>query len=347
MRKTKRLWRSLPGVMLILGVIVLVSASPIFAVGSDQAAVLMPWASAPASTPDLDDDARVEYEVKLQVPLEQIDEIWAWLQRRYTDTSWLNQDGCVFQTAFGDEDFTDTYFDTPDLRLLARYEGARHRVRVIHSGPAEHKDGRQLFQLKLDRHDVTGLARSEIKFQVSADEHSLGRENTHPMLRLVSQAQRDEFEATFRALGLDPHDMRPVLILNQQRRRVYLSDQVGAFATLTLDLCSTNSWGTNLKWAEAELELDENRYTEADTAERKRMEQIVEAIQSDLQRAFPAIEQDQTPKYNTAFTAIEATTWLPIRHLIQWRMSAADFITIVLLSLVTVGSAVWYSGQWW
>jgi hypothetical protein len=332
---------------ILLGSIILAAAPPISAGPPERPNTMTLRSFVTASVPGEDDDARIEYEVKLQVPLDQLDEVWAWLQARYADASWLDQGGYVFVAAFGDEDFNDTYFDTPDLRLLARYGGARHRVRVIHSGPAERKDGRQLFQIKLDRSDVTGLARSEIKFQVPSDENDRSRDTTHPMLRLISRADRDEFEATFRALGLDPYEMRPVLTLKQHRRRVYLSDQAGAFATLTLDLCSTDSWGANLTWAEIELELDENRYTEANAAERDRTEQVIEAVQADLQHAFPAIIQDQQPKYNTAFQAIEATTWLPIRHLIQWRMSAADFIVLVLLSLVTIGGAVWYSGRWW
>lgn len=72
------------------------------------------------------------------------------------------------------------------------------------------------------------------------------------------------------------------------------------------------------------------------------MEQVIEKIQTDVQAAFPAIAQSQTPKYNTAFTSIEATTWLPLRRLIHWQMSAADFIIIAMLSLVTVCGAVWY-----
>lgn len=317
------------GALLILGFSVVNNTSPV---------------TATASPPDEDnDDVRIEYEVKLNVPLDQIDEVWAWLQTRYADTSWLDQNGYIFQAAFGDEGFTDTYFDTPDLQMLKGQNGVRHRARVVHSGPAERKDGRQLLQLKLNRDHAAGLARSEIKFQVPTTGNDPALDNTHPLLSLIKRDEREEFEAAFRALDLNPYVMRPILTLEQHRRRIYLSDQEGAFATLTLDLCATSSWGVNLKWAEAELELDENRYTAADATERQQMEQVIEKIQTDVQAAFPAIEQSQTPKYNTAFTAIEATTWLPLRRLIQWQMSAADFIIIVMLSLVTMCGALWYA----
>ncbi len=294
-----------------------------------------------------DDGARIEYETKLRVPLEHLDEAWAWLQVRYADCSWLNQEGYVFQAEFGDEDFTDTYFDTPDLRMLADEGGVRHRRRVIHSGPATNKDGRQLLQIKLDHGDVTGVARAEIKFEVPARGAGRSLDDAHPLLSLVEKSQHDEFYAVFRALNIDPYGMRPILTLEQNRRRIYLNDQVGAFATLTLDLCSTSSWGVNLRWAEAELELNEIRYTEANEAERQRMARVIEKIQADLQLAFPTIVQDQTPKYNTAFAAIAAATWLPVRQLIQWRLSAADFIAIGLILLVTVCSAIWHVGRRW
>jgi hypothetical protein len=297
------------------------------------------------------DNARIEYETKLRVPLEQLDEVWEWLGVRYADCSWLNLEDevgrptYVFQAEFGDEDFTDTYFDTPDLRMLAKEGGVRRRRRVVHSGPATEKDSRQLLQIKLDHGDVTGVARAEIKFEVPTNGTGNSLDAAHPLLNLVHKNQREEFYAIFRALNIDAYTMQPVLTLQQNRRRVYLSDQAGAFATLTLDLCSTSSWGTNLKWAEAELELNEIRYTEANAVEQQRMAQVIEKIQGDLQQTFPSMVQDQMPKYNTAFMAIESASWLPIRRLIQWRMSSADFIAIGLIFLVTMCSALWYIGR--
>ncbi len=328
------------GLLLIVSFVVFHCTQPVSAVVTERDAVY-------SATGVDDDGVRIEYETKLRVPLEQIEEVWQWLELRYADTLWLNQEGYVFQATFGDEDFTDMYFDTPDLQMLTAEGGVRHRKRVVHSGPAVDKAGRQLLQIKLDHGDVTGVARAEIKFEVPPRGNGSSLDDAHPMLSLVHQSQREEFYAVFRAMGIDAYTMRPVLTLQQNRRRIYLDDQIGAFATLTLDLCSTNSWGTDLRWAEAELELNEIRYTEAGEAERQRMERVIETIQSDLQQTFPAIVQDQTPKYNTAFAAIEAATWLPVRRLIQWRMDAVDFIAVVLVSLVTMCGAIWYGGRRW
>jgi hypothetical protein len=306
-----------------------------------------PWTARHSSVQANDDGTRIEYEVKLRVPLEEMEAVWVWLQMRYADPSWLNVDGYVFQASFGDEDFTDTYFDTPDLRLLEREGGVRHRVRVVHTGPADSKDGRELLQVKLDRGDIAGVARSEIKFDVARPGDGSAVDEAHPLLSLVRKRQREEFATVFSSLRVNPYDMYPVLTITQNRRRIYLSDQDGAFATLTLDLCATNDWGVNLRWSEVELELNEIRYTEADGANRERMERVVALVQADLLAIFPNIVPDQTPKYNTAFTSIEATTRLPLRRLIKWRITLSDFLIIAAASLLAVCGTLGYAAHRW
>ena len=350
MNKLRWLFVGLLGALLIESFIVFCAPLPVSATIANREQSITPpdsgFHGVRTSTGGDGDDTRIEYEVKLRTPLEQTDAVWEWLQMRYADSSWLNQDGYVFQAMFGDEDFTDTYFDTPNLHMLAEMGGVRHRRRVVHSGPAKDKDNRELIQIKLNRGDAIGLARSEIKFDVSTRRNGKDGDNGHPMLGLVKKNQREEFKAVLQFMDVDPYIMRTILVLEQNRRRVYLSDQEGAFATLTLDLCSTNSWRVDLRWAEVELELNEIRYTEATEADRQKMARVIGQIQEDLQQTFPQIVMDQTPKYNTAFAAIEATTWLPLRQLILWEMSIADFTVILLVSLLTVCSAIWYGGRW-
>jgi hypothetical protein len=185
---------------------------------------------------------RIEYEIKLRLPLEQIDDVRDWLVVRYKDVSWLNDEGYRYVAEFGDEDFTDTYFDTPDLMILSENNGIRHRMRTVHSGPAIEKDDRQLIQLKLDRGDATGTARSEIKFNVSSGDDRKGAYDSHPLVCLVKNNEVGKFKTTLYTRNINPYKLKPLLTLNQNRRRIYLSDQKGAFATLTVDLVSTRSW---------------------------------------------------------------------------------------------------------
>lgn len=303
----------------------------------------------PSTAAQEPDGIRIESEAKLKVPLEQADDVWAWLQTRYTDASWLARDGYEFRAAFGDEDFTDTYFDTADLVMLGQQSGVRYRVREVNSGPAIAKDDRQLLQLKLNRDDPTGLARSEIKFNAGPLElRPKSDDDVHPMIGLVQRNERQEMKAAFQSLGLDPYAMRPILTLQQNRKRVYIDDQFGAFATLTLDLCSTTSWGADLRWAEIELELNEIRYTVADEATRLWMESTILAIQNDLQQAFPRIEQDQTPKYNTTFNRIEAETWLPLPQVIKLGLTLDDIVAIeATVALGMLGLLLFTAGRLW
>jgi len=292
-----------------------------------------------------DNNIRIEYEIKLRLPLEQIDEVWDWMHVRYKDVSWLNGEGYLFTGEFGDEDFTDTYFDTSDLMLLSENNGVQHRMRTVHSGPAIEKDDRQLIQIKLDRGDVTGAARSEIKFNVSSGDDRKGANDSHPLVGLVKRNEVGKFKTTFYTRNIDPYKLRPILTLNQNRRRIYLSDQNGAFATLTLDLVSTRSWGTNLKWAELELELNEIRYTEANSEIRQKMERVIEKIQGDIQQVFPAIVPNQTPKYNTAFISVEEAAWLPLRQVIHWGISADGFSVVTIVLQIVLVAGLFYLGR--
>lgn len=293
---------------------------------------------------------RIENEVKLKVPFEQTDEVWEWLQVRYGDAGWLNRDGHEFRAQFGDENFTDIYYDTANLDMLAEQSGVRHRSREIVSGPAVAKDDRHLLQIKMNRaDDPNGVSRSEIKFDAGYVElRPKSDDDIHPMIGLVQRNERQEMKSAFSALGLDPYAMRPILTLEQNRKRVYINDQFGAFATLTLDHVSTTSWGTNLRWTEIELELNEIRYTEADAETRLWMEGVTLAIQDDILREFPGIEQDQTPKYNTSFNRIEAATSIPLPLAIKLGLTMDDIVAIeAALAFALFGLLLFAGGRLW
>lgn len=294
---------------------------------------------------DDNEDIRIEYEIKLKLPPEQIDDVWNWLTVRYKELSWLNDEEFRFTAEFGDEDFTDTYFDTPDLILLSENNGIRFRMRTVHSGPAMDKDGRQLIQLKLNRGDATGASRSEVKFNVSPGDDRKGIDDSHAMIGLVKSSQRGQFKNMLYTRRIDPYQLKPLLTLKQNRRRIYLSDQNGAFATLTLDLCTTKSWGTNLKWAELELELNEIRYTKSNPEVRLKMERIIAKIQDDVQQVFPMIVPNQTPKYNTAFASIEKATWIPVQQLFSRKISVDGFSVISLIFTVVLIAGTFYIGR--
>lgn len=290
-----------------------------------------------------DDDAiRIEYEAKLKVPMEQTEQVWDWLQQRYSDCTWLNAAGHEFTAGFGDEDFTDVYFDTPGLHVLAQKGGVRHRSRVVHSGPSYRKDGRELLQLKINRGDEAGLARSEVKYKI-VERQQGQKDDAHPLLGLIDRDDREDCIARLAALGLDARAMRPVVTLKQNRRRVYVNDADGAFATITLDACSTDSWGADVRWTEIELELNEIRFTKADPAERAAMKEIDLHMQRDLQETFPGIVQDQTSKYTYSLEKIEKSSWLPVKGLIALGIGQ-DFLLLIVIAAGVGAVGLAYAG---
>jgi hypothetical protein len=294
-----------------------------------------------------DNIVRIEDEAKLRVPEDQVEQVWNWLVEHYRDCSWLDRDGRHFTTTLGDEHFADTYFDEPGLRMLDTNSGVRHRRRVVVSGSATRKDGRALLQIKLNRDDPTGLARTEIKYKVDPPEQARTQDDLSPMIGLVARDERPALKQRFADLGIDPYAMRPVLTVGQVRRRVYVADAGGAFATLTLDQCTVNDYGTDLHWTEIELELNEIRYTEVGEAERKWMKGVQQSIQDDLLAKWPGIVQDQTPKYTKAFVALEAATWLPMRTMIRWQLSPTEMWGALYGSAAAGITALLLSLRWW
>jgi hypothetical protein len=285
---------------------------------------------------------RIESERKLSVPDELVEPVWKWLGERYHDLGWLDDSEHTFSASLGHEDFIDTYFDDSELSVLAEHGGVRHRRRVVHSGPAFAKDGRELLQIKLARGDATGVARSEIKFEVDRPNRIKDRGDAHPMLGLVSRSLRPQVIEQLHALGFDPWALRPVLTVQQHRRRVYLSDRGGAFATLTLDECTCNDNGAELDWTEIELELNEIRYTSAAPAERVAFEAVVERIEADLLSQFPSITRDQTPKYTKAFRGIEEATLVPLGTLHRWGLRIGDLWAMGFVAVLAVVAGVLY-----
>ena len=68
------------------------------------------------------------------------------------------------------------------------------------------------------------------------------------------------------------------------------------------------------------------------------------AIQADLVARFPAIQQDQTPKYNKGFAALEAgmPLGLPLRTLVGWKLGPDDvqWTAVAAIALVVGGAFV-------
>lgn len=288
----------------VLCLFVLAGAAP--AIGAGSAAPAVPEGEETGEfTGQGFDTVRIENEVKLSLPREQTEEVWAYLLQRYGSRSpWLAELGPGLTAKFSNEQFRDRYFDDGALRLLHAQSAVRHRARVDLDDPNDRKSGRELIQIKLQRPGDQELNRSEIKFPVKhyAPTKPL---DAHPVIGLIDRDHRSEFMNTVASHGYDAMQLEPKLTLEQRRRRVYISLDGSPFATITLDEVSSEKWGEKIEFTEIEMELNEIAYTEAPETTRKAMEAVNERMKRDLMTAFPRIVQDQTPKYNKAFAALD------------------------------------------
>jgi hypothetical protein len=265
----------------------------------------------PAQSAEFDaggfDAMRIENEIKLVVPREIQDSVWAYLQARYdNDNLYLKAIDSSFSVKFAEDIFRDQYFDNDTFQLLQRQCGVRHRARVVLTDSTDRKNGRELMQIKINGIDDNALNRAEFKYPVKHYKPggTVKEHDEHPFLGLVKRKSRKDIIARLKEYGINAMDLRPTVQIIQHRKRVYVSLDTTAFATLTLDIDTANFQGDTVLFTEMEMELNEIRYTDADSATRAKMEGINEQIKGDLLKRFPAIHQDQTPKYNKAATAL-------------------------------------------
>lgn len=250
---------------------------------------------------------RIEQEDKLTLPLEKREEVWGFLFAKYVrDTAALKELDPLFTSYDSDELFIDTYFDTPDLQLLARQSGVRKRKRVNLSDPSDPKSGRELMQIKVNNISDNPLERSEMKFKVKYPKSVTSAEDRHPMIGAVKKSQREDFKKALQALGLDPESMKPSLTLQARRRRIYVLRGEEPFLSISFDHVTAESDGRKAEFVEIEPELNEIAFTEADEPARRYMEEILQKVTQDIFAHFQYVRRDLNPKYNKAFKQIQS-----------------------------------------
>lgn len=261
---------------------------------------------APLSGVRIEDDYNLQYEVGKS------EELVNYLKGKYADdSSFAKSLGPNFTGSFGDEDFIDTYFDTPSLDLYKRGIGLRHRLRVNRLDPENRKNGRQLIQIKIsgdfkfEDKDNTG-SRNEIKFDVVAKKLSASVDDRHPTIGLVDSGERDEFKARLKELGIDPYKLRPILTLNQRRRRVYINRDDATFISFSMDDVKSSLLWSRTEFSQLEVELNELAYTESDKVSKEKMQEIRSGMIKDLRNKFSYLTHDQSAKYNKAFDLLAA-----------------------------------------
>lgn len=242
-------------------------------------------------------ETRIENEYKLSLPCDKSESVWHYLKQTYPNKKELADRNLT--ASFSVEIFKDTYFDTPDLKMLKMLGGIRRRHRLFVDQTDHPKHNRSLVQIKLSRPLDRSTNRSEIKFKTDKKFKHL------PKWTRLDKIVEDKnaFRSELKKLGIDVNNLGYALELSQERRRVYLHQGESSYATLTLDLVDSTRWFHSIGFCEIELELNEIRYTQALPQKRAEMQKGLDLIKNDLTRDLPFLIQDQTPKYNKTLEA--------------------------------------------
>lgn len=286
---------------------------------------------------------RIEQEDKLLIPLDKAEEVWNFLHDRYVlDSEALKQLDPLLSSYYHEEEFTDTYFDTPDLRLLSMQSGVRHRRRINLTDPDDRKSGRELMQIKLNDISQNILERGEIKFKIKHLITKNSFEDNHPMLGIVKSSQREDFKQRLKSIGLEPLSMQPILTVHDLRKRIYITRDSKPFMSISFDSASASIWWAKTKFVEIEPELNEIVFTEADQETKKYMEAILHKITAEIKQQFPYIETNLTPKYNKSFYSLEAQ--LPVlRFLVRGNLhTPQSAFAILFIALVITGASSYF-----
>jgi hypothetical protein len=105
--------------------------------------------------------------------------------------------------------------------------------------------------------------------------------------------------------GPDARALRPVLWIEQRRRRVHFSDAQWMLVTVTMDQSMARRWWARAPWTEVAIEPDEVRYAQASPEERRRLDGLLAALRADLLRRFPALIEYSQPRYTEAFDRLD------------------------------------------
>jgi hypothetical protein len=264
------------------------------------------------------DSARVDSQITFRIPDGKAGAVYEYLKGKYVGQSGVLADRFPSLDLHGQPMsdvslFTDQYFDTPTLTLYRTRNSARHRIRINTTNPEDRKSGRELVQLKVTPPGEFTL-RNEFKYKVEA--HSASQksfDDVHPLLRLVSKPQRDDFKKVFKDARIDPYSLAHVFTIRQTRSRGYLNWGDTNIMSFSVDEGSAGVLWAQGRFASVELGLVEVAYTEADDARRQKMWEIRDAIVEDLLQQFPDLKQTTNSKYGIVLSQlIQQMPMLPL-----------------------------------
>jgi hypothetical protein len=273
------------------------------------------------------DSARVDSQITLRIPTQDVDAVYGYLRDKYVGKSGLLQERFAGAAIRGQDTsdvsvFTDEYFDTPALDLYCWKNSARHRTRINTTDPNDRKSGRSLVQMKVTPPGKFTM-RTELKYEVREPSKPSSKltnpDNAHPLIGLIPKSQRDDFKQAFLDAGIDPYSLRHVFTISQTRKRGYINLGDKNILSFSVDEGSAGILWTSGGFASVDFGLVEIAYTEADAATRKLMWDIRDAMISDLKRRFPALVQNDDSKYSIVLDQLMRQLRV-IPGLLRWQL---------------------------
>lgn len=254
------------------------------------------------------DSARVDSQITFRIPDGQAGAVYEYLKGKYVGQSGILKEQFPELNLHGQpmsdvSIFTDEYYDTPTLDLYRTTNSTRHRIRVNTTNPEDRKSGRELVQMKLTPPSQFTL-RSEYKYKVKRSGKHKTLDDMHPLLYLISKAQREDFKKVFTDAGIDPYTLKHVFTIRQTRSRGYFNWDDTNIMSFSVDEGSAGVLWAKGSFASVDLGLVEIAYTEADEARRQKMWEIRDAIVEDLLEHFPGLTQTSNSKYGIVLTQL-------------------------------------------
>jgi len=271
--------------------------------------------------------SRIESEYKLAVADSLVVELESFLNHFFAVDSFTiqNESLTINQST---EVFVDQYYDTNDQILRQEDIGLRHRLRYVDTELLN-----ELVQLKLpDSQD--GIRRQEIKFDVLKNRNVLDELSRHPVLQFLKPSDRDRLSFQLKKYDVKISDVKKAVKLKQNRNRFYFSDKWGSVATITLDKVNQTNFPFH-GFTELEIEINEQRYTNASQDEILYLEQINENLKMIINKTFPDLMIDQTPKYNKLTNQISTSYLSTVANYFMWLIYFC-IVGLALFKIVTV-----------
>lgn len=255
--------------------------------------------------------SRIDSQITLSIPEERTEEVYEYLRTTYIDSAELMKQKfpeleIKGQNKIDISEFTDEYYDSPNLDLDKSLNSARYRSRINTTNAADPKSGRELVQVKATPIGQFDL-RTELKFKVETNvlsQENAIRDDLAPLLKKVDKSQRGDFKKALQKIGINPYNLHHIFTIHQTRSRVYIDLNGKNFLSFSIDVGGARKLFTTGKFSSVDIGLVEDVYTPASEKERDVMWAIRDFMVADLKNKFPELKETTESKYSIVLDQI-------------------------------------------